>query len=1001
MRSRRILLATLLLCVKSIFSQDLFPGYSVQHFNSESGMQNTIKGLLTDSKGFLWLGTESGLVRFDGQRFRLIDHSVAGTPVNRVTEIGLTDQDAVYIMSNASYYILDPTNKLVSAKNPPQFIKHSSYLSVVKPAKLYESCKKKFNDKKIKKWALPDFKRIAKSFQNSVVYKDGYFFYLNEDAALIAADTTLTTFSLMKTVGLKEVKQPHINIEACVVQRDGEVFMRWGKYLYGFNISRQADTAYFHQVLYVGDIANVVAYLRLPQSNISFVGTLADGIYMFQKQDFSTLELKANEQNIFYAQASFGKDGVLTKRGVIYRNKFTPLPNNYDPITILRLTDGTYYMARRDMESSGLTHLSNNLKPLSEIPTNRELIRCIKQLQDGSIWLCKDSFFLGRIQQDTITWLKKPPHFPSGYNINDFIQADDETFWLAGNIGLAKYDLKRDQAFFIKELNGINVRALFKDSLGVIWICTYGNGLYAYDKNQLISLPLDVNLYLEYPHTIMPDKKGFFWISTNHGLFRVDQKSLHAYLDNKNERPYYYYFDRSSGFLTNEFNGGCSPAGIELGNGKFSLPSLKGLVQFFPDSIQPLRTLAPIFIDHLLADTQEIAFNSSISIPPNTRRFQIHITSPYFGNSNNQNIEYKISATDNNWFHINKDYIIELTNLPGGRHTIFFRKQTGPSTYVFKELNFFVQPALTETFFFKIIITLLVASLLYLIYRIRVQFLRQQKQQLRKQVIEQTKEQQALIADLETVVEELEKSREDLQQTIFFKERLAMIVTHDLQSPLRFLSDAMERMHKKTLKQHPELEATSNELRKVTANMHHFIEDLSIWIKKANGSHIRDETQFKLLDITRELEIFFDEINKSKENTVIIEISQTVEICSDRQIIKIILRNLMDNAIKYTNGGTIEIKFINENNTGTLHIKDTGEGMKDEVFQMLENYIKQDPLEDNKSVSGPGYGYRFIKDFCSVLNLQIEIDSSRKNGTTVTLTNLKTLEKPMNYFQAT
>src|ERR1700742_1271192 len=51
---------------------DPYNGYSVQHFNDENGLpQNSINDLLFDKNGFLWLGTQVGLVRFNGNSFQL------------------------------------------------------------------------------------------------------------------------------------------------------------------------------------------------------------------------------------------------------------------------------------------------------------------------------------------------------------------------------------------------------------------------------------------------------------------------------------------------------------------------------------------------------------------------------------------------------------------------------------------------------------------------------------------------------------------------------------------------------------------------------------------------------------------------------------------------------------------------------------------------------------------------------------------------------------------
>ena len=62
-----------------------------QHFNSENGLvQNSIKGIEIDKKGYLWLATEMGLVRYDGSNFRLYDKTNSPElKTDRIINLGL------------------------------------------------------------------------------------------------------------------------------------------------------------------------------------------------------------------------------------------------------------------------------------------------------------------------------------------------------------------------------------------------------------------------------------------------------------------------------------------------------------------------------------------------------------------------------------------------------------------------------------------------------------------------------------------------------------------------------------------------------------------------------------------------------------------------------------------------------------------------------------------------------------------------------------------------
>ncbi|HEX5155087.1 MAG TPA: two-component regulator propeller domain-containing protein [Parafilimonas sp.] len=988
-------------CFFLLFHQNLagqFPGYYVQHFNSDNGMQNTVKGLQPDNNGFIWIATESGLVRFDGRAFTLFDHADNGTPVNRLADVGISKKGQLYVEAgnNGHYYMMNAVNELEDVPAARIFNDSNSFrISISYTEKLYNACKKKYDEKTIAAWAIPGLKQFSFFLTTSIVYSNGWLFYLNKDLGLVAADTALTTFHRLALPGLKNPVTKGNNLAAppaSLMQYGNDIYLRWADSIYALRFSSTRAGASLHAVLYVGDIPNVMGFLPLPAYNMFIAATVADGIYVFQKQVFSTLVLHSSQSNIFYAQAPFGKDGVLTNAGVLSPGKFTPLPINFDPRFIFHARNGDYYVLRREQDEAGISRLDKNLDVTKRIlSTDKSGVRFM-EMQDGSTWLSLSASFLGRLVHDSVQWLDKPAGLPDEFFISDLLEAGKNNVWIAGNKGVVKYDISTRALQVIPGIVNIPVRSLYKDASGVLWIGTYGNGFYAWHNNRLTVFPLDEDKYLAYVHTFMEDKTGHLWISTNHGLFECLLNDLHRYIDTKKEPPYYYYFDRTAGFLTNEFNGGCSPAGIVLGNGKFSLPSLNGLVQFYPDSIKPAFPNTEIFVDNIIADTSVIPLTGkAITIPHDVNRLRFYIVSPYFGNSYNQHIEYNIDKS-NAWYPLNDDYIIELNNMRKGEHSIALRKQAGfgENNFITKEIAFTVEPAFYETNAFKLLLLAAFLLLLYCLYRLRIRYLVGQKERLEKEVAEKTKEQHVLINNLETVVAELEASKTDLQKTALFKEALAMIITHDLQSPLRFLSDAMERMHEINKNADADTKELSVELKNTSANIHHFVEDFGIWIKKVNIAGNLNVKPVNIAALLAELEIFFSELQKTNGNKIIAEALPAINVYADYQLLKIILRNIIDNANKHTHAGTICIKLCAANNIATIAIADTGDGMKPELLQKLIQCTQQNAsFGYNKEINGIGFGYRFITDFCRMLDISLDMKSKLAEGTTVTLSNLK------------
>jgi len=109
--------------------------YVVRQYNSENGLpQNSAKDLLLDKNNFLWISTENGLVRFDGQHFRIYNTAnVAGLRSNRFDVLSLTagqdihmttafDGSEIFTVTPGYNIVLDTQATLL----PHKFISHYS-----------------------------------------------------------------------------------------------------------------------------------------------------------------------------------------------------------------------------------------------------------------------------------------------------------------------------------------------------------------------------------------------------------------------------------------------------------------------------------------------------------------------------------------------------------------------------------------------------------------------------------------------------------------------------------------------------------------------------------------------------------------------------------------------------------------------------------------------------------------------------------------------------------
>ncbi len=976
--------------------------YNIHHFNNDNGLvQNSIKGIELDRKGYLWFATEMGVVRYDGNNFKFYDQTNSPElKSDRILSVGLMKDGNMFAeIEGKNYYCIDVNGNLQLIQENAQQKKLLPSFSISEIPAIYQRCRLKYERGLVPKWALPDFRLISRSLLNSLVYVNGNYYYFNENRELITVDTSLVTFRKINITGqlcLPISNKNYDLIPVSLIKNNEDLYVRWGEYTYTLSFLNN-DTVSGERILYVGDIANITCLLKIPDQNAFVLGTMSDGFYIFQKQLFSTLTLKDVESNIFYAQAPYGSDGALTKKGVLSSHKYIPIPpHDFTSESILKTAKGFYYLNRfKDEWGSGVVQLDSQLHEVSYIRRKNLHVTCFRQLKDGSIWLSAKDHLLGTIEKDHIKWIDFQNSLPQGFVITSFIEASDNELWIAGNKGLANVNFTNNTVRLIPELIDVDVRCLYADKKGTIWIGTYGKGYYAWYKERLTAMPMDDNHFIATTHTFIEDNSGNVWITTNRGLFQAQMADLYEYLNGQRQPVYYYYYDKNDGFLTNEFNGGCNPSGIKLNNGMFSLPSIKGLIQFHPDSIKPIFPARDIYIDAIAGDTTIFyTDNASLNIPNSINHLQFFVSSPYLGNSLNQSIEYRLNKDGNNgaWYKVPKTGNIQFSKLPTGNYCLLVRKKAGfgKDNYITKGVAFSVAPYFYETWLCRLLLLAFLPALIYSILRLRILFLTQQKMKLEYEVSEKTKEQKALIINLEANVLELEQAQKELHLNKLFKEELAMIIAHDLQSPLRFISSATYRLYQTLIKkEYYEAQILGLELSKSSRSTYSFVVDFTFWLSSLSGNFHLQSDKVNLHNLLVEISPYFTELVKRRRNELVIVIDESLYVYTDFQLLKIILRNIIDNANKHTRGGMIRITGNANHSTAFIYISDDGGGMKEDVLKKIQSQIKPELNHTDQEGKLHGHGYRFISHFSSLLNINLEIESKWGQGTTVKLTNLK------------
>jgi len=409
-----------------------------------------------------------------------------------------------------------------------------------------------------------------------------------------------------------------------------------------------------------------------------------------------------------------------------------------------------------------------------------------------------------------------------------------------------------------------------------------------------------------------------------------------------------------------------------------SFPTMDGLLWVNPEKAKPLLPEGNIYIDEFVAGGIKINHDSlkEKALPFKDRDVLIKLGFSSWCNKENIYLEYRIND-NGKWvaIDVNKGAFINLNNLNPGTYKVQIRKLNGfgVNNYSYKEVVFSINAPWHQRWWFYLVSLLAVLGLvlLYLGYRTKRYRIRQQK--LEEQVNEKTKE--------------LQQQNEVLEKNNSIKTRLISIISHDIVTPLKFLTVAGKNLLEKRKIMPEELQQeTIQEITNTSQELQLLSTNILNWIKYQNENRRLTKETFNLHEMTGQVFGILQSLAKQKKLLLENLVDDTFEVHQYYEPLKILVYNLLTNAIHFTEKGTITVSAIRNNGMVTVMVKDEGIGMSEEQVQRLmeEHVVITSANVDIRK--GHGLGYLIIKDLLKTMNATMNIESKKGVGTTVSIT---------------
>ncbi len=515
---------------------------------------------------------------------------------------------------------------------------------------------------------------------------------------------------------------------------------------------------------------------------------------------------------------------------------------------------------------------------------------------------------------------------------------NEESFWAGGFTGILHINKQKgvDKNIDLQTA----VRSVYKARSGLLWIGTYGRGLFSYNEKtgHFINYTEETGLCNNKVLNIEEDHKGNIWVSTYNGLSKLDPAT------GKTES--FYAVD---GLQSNQFYYNAS---TRLSSGELLFGGIKGFNVFNPDSIRQFHNFPPLVISGLRIANAAVNVDGDM-FPGAENLYNIdHIRLPYdkaiisldyvaLEYSLPEKIQYAyfLKGRDKNWNNVGNQRTINYSHLNEGDYVLKIRSTNASGFWNSNEKTIYITvlPPWYRTWWAYLFYLSLIGSSIY-----GYLFYQKKQTQLKLEV---------------KFVKELNEKKID-----FFTN-----ISHELRTPLTLIVNPIkELLHSNGANLDlVDISAVYRNSRRLLS----LVDQLLLFRASEDEIAELQPALHNLKEVCFEVFLCFNNQVKAKNIQYNFECANdTVSIYADREKLEIILFNLLSNAIKYTPPmGTVTLGIKEDGKFVSISVKDNGQGIPVETGDRLfDKFYRLQNDSDGIKESGFGIGLFLAKRYAEL-----------------------------------
>ena len=546
----------------------------------------------------------------------------------------------------------------------------------------------------------------------------------------------------------------------------------------------------------------------------------------------------------------------------------------------------------------------------------------------------------------------------------------------------------------------------YQDRDKVLWFGTVDGGLIRSRGAMFTSFTMRDGLPENTVYQILEDDLGNLWLGGDRGICRISKRELNDYAAGRIGYFSTMTFGKKDGLKARACNGGSQPSCWKSKDGRLWFSMVKGVAVIDPRNLK-INTVPPsVIVQHLLADNREIRFSRGSVLDAGVTRIEFRYAALSFVSPQDVTFKYMLEGYDKDWVNAGNARAVTYTNIPPGRYTFRVIAANEDGTWNFNGafVSFSLRPYFYQTTVFTVCLVLVVLGGAAGAYSLRTRRLVRRTHELESTVARRTdeivsqkdalqranKELSELLKELEEKSGQLEVAKIRAEEANQTKSAFLANVSHELRTPLNSVIGFTNIMLKNKAKNLKEQDLTY--LERILENGKHLLELIEDVLDLSRIEAGR-------MDIRRSsvsLEILIHETIAQiegkligKEMTIVAEFPNPMKpIDTDPGKFKQILINLLGNAIKFTEHGSIRVRVAVDQPTRRpvrVDVVDTGIGIsRDQQKAIFEPFTQGDDKKTRK-YGGTGLGLAISRTLCDLLGYTMEVQSEVGIGSTFSI----------------